>query len=127
MIAGREIVRAPFPDVACDIVQAVAIWLIRVDRRGSEITIFLRVFCWKASLPDVATVLTFRRKLITPRICVLLQPATRSELPFRLCRQAAARPAAIGLPIIPRDVHDGVVQSIKNSAIWPLRLSPISA
>ena len=83
MVAGREIVLAPFPDIACDIVQAVAIWFVRMDRRASEIAIFRGVLYWKASLPYVATMLTFGRELITPGICILLQSATRSELPFR--------------------------------------------
>ena len=89
MIPGREIILAPLPDVAGDIVQAVAIGRKRMNWRRTSVAIVGCVVIGKAALPDVAAVFARRCQFITPRIDGLLEPAAPQGCRFN--KSAASR------------------------------------
>ena len=78
-----EPVSTPFPNIAGDGVETVAIGRKAVDRAGSGVTVFGCIFLWKFALPDVAPMRAARNKLVAPRIKLLLQTATRCKFPLR--------------------------------------------
>lgn len=67
VIARRERVRAPFPDIAGDVEQAMAVWRKGVHRRGAGIAVLGRVVVGEISLPDVAAVARRRASVHCPR------------------------------------------------------------
>src|SRR6185295_4585675 len=92
MIARRERVLAPFPDISCNVEQAMAIWRKGMNRRGAGIAVFHRVEVGEFSLPDIAAVLAAGRQLIAPGKRRLFQPAAGGQLPLGFGRQPRSRP-----------------------------------
>ena len=58
VISRREVIRAPFPDIAGYVVQSISVWFESMNGSGSGMTILGRVTIGKAALPDVAAMLT---------------------------------------------------------------------
>jgi len=50
-----------------------------------------------------------RHEFVAPAELRAVQAAARGELPFRLGGQRLAGPGGIGLRVLERDVHDGMV------------------
>src|SRR4051794_25612670 len=87
VIARVEPVRAPFPDVAGDVVQPVAVGGEGVDGSGSRVAIGARVHGREAALEHVHAVPAAGLALGTPRVALSLEPAAGGVLPFGLRRQ----------------------------------------
>ncbi len=117
-----EPVGAPLPDVAGDVVEAVAVGRERVDGarcRGSR----RRACCASGNVPCQ----TFMRcsppgvELVAPGIALLLQAAARRVLPLGLGRQALAGPAAVGAARRSRRRADRVVHAARRCRSAGLR------
>src|SRR5262249_14322571 len=102
-------VRAPLPDVAGHVVEAVTVRRERLDRGGALVAVLDRVAVGKLALPDVALRPRLGERLVAPGVPLVVQAAAGGELPFRLGRQALAGPLRVGDGVVPRDVHDGMI------------------
>src|SRR5207302_973467 len=78
------------------------------------------------ALEDVHAMLTIRLELVTPWKR-RRRTAARCVLPLRFGRQLRTRPRAICLRIVPRHVHDRMIEAIVACGLRSFRMTPVSA
>src|SRR5204863_5533929 len=110
-------IRRPFPDVAGHVVEAVAVRRERADRRGPLEAVLEQVLPRELALPEVRVRLAARRELVAPAILRAVEAAARGELPLGFARQLLAGPPRVGLRVLERDVHDGVIPEPLERAV----------
>lgn len=103
------IVRTPFPYIPCHIVQAVAIGEEGAYRRRVIELIIFRILVREMAVPEIAFVFSFIYTFISPRVDVVLQSTPCRIFPFRLRREAFARPFAVGRGVFPGNLNYGKV------------------
>src|SRR6185437_9405982 len=86
----------PFPDVACHVIEPVAIRRERADRHRFGMAPHANVLPGELAPPGVGHQLAARHKLIAPGIDFSVQAAARGKLPFRLAWQLLASPGGVG-------------------------------
>ena len=126
-MASRPEVGRPLPDISDHVVDSIAVWRKRSDRRCVLKAVLLQVLLWKRALPGVGHLLAARRELVTPSVFRAIKPAARGKLPLSLSRQFLARPARVSLGVAIGDMHDGVVVHSADRAARPIGPSPIGA
>ena len=100
-------VRAPLPDVADRLPEPVLVGLEAVHRCGGEVAVLEGVVDGEAALPDVAVVRAVEG--VTPGVPLPRSAPAGGALPLGLRRQGPPRPAAVGLGVVPADVHHRMV------------------
>src|SRR6188508_3435114 len=126
MVVGEPVAR-PLPDVAGDVVEPVSVGWEAADRRCSIEAIELEVLPRELALPAVRHRLALRKVVIAPGERGTLEPASRRELPFRLCRKLLARPTRVRLDILVGDMDDGVAIASVDGAARPRWALPVRA
>src|SRR4051812_23648984 len=81
VMAGREPVRRPFPDIADHVEQPIAIGGKTTHRRGSDMAIEREILLRECPLPDIGHVAAVRRQLIAPGEFGALKAAAGGEFP----------------------------------------------
>ena len=104
MIVGAKPISTPLPDIPCGVVESITIRFVLVHWCSGEIAVVARVVYRELPLPDVATVITIRPKLVSPRIAFVLKSTTGGVLPLRFGGESFACPLCVGLCVVPRDV-----------------------
>ena len=118
LVLRRVPVGRPFPDVADHVVDAVAVGREGAHRRGPRPAVGAQVLVGKVALPGVGHMPAVRRELVAPGEVRAVQPAARGEFPFRFGRQFLAGPPGVGLGVLERHLHDGmIVQSADMAAL----------
>src|SRR5690606_15370532 len=120
----RPRVGGELPDVPDHAVEAEAVRLVGVDRRGAEVAVLAGVADGELALPDVAHVAAAGGELVAPGEGPLDEPAASRVLPLGLGGQPAAGPRGEGLGVAPRHVHDRVVEAVPHVRPWSLRRVP---
>src|SRR5207247_1556964 len=82
VVVGAEIIGTPLPDVACHVVQAVAVGREGADRRGAFEAILLGVLERKFALPVVRHELAARPQLVAPRIFLAVEASACGKFPL---------------------------------------------
>src|SRR5712691_7921080 len=127
-VVGRLIpVGTPFPNVARQVVQAVAVWRKRLDGGGGFVAIRNVVDFGKFSLPDVSHPASTDFQRLTPRIRLLLATATRRELKLSFGRQPLAGPLAVSHGIRPRDMDHRVILFAIQVGVRSRRMTPVGS
>ncbi len=121
----RPEVGAPFPDVACNLVETVAIRRKGPYGTGPVEPVLSGVRVRKRPLPDVAHVGPARGQLVSPWIASPHHAATGRGFPLGLCGQANARPFAECLRVVPRDMHDWMISLKQYVAATTRRPAPV--
>src|SRR6478672_2612853 len=125
VIVRRKPVLAPLPDVSRRLEQLVAIWGIRADGRGAQITVVARVDAREDALPNIHPMFPRRAEIIAPREPRLGEPASRSVFPLSLRRQSQIRPCAECSGIVPRNVHRRVNLATSTIAMRAFGVAPV--
>src|SRR5262245_61163211 len=111
VVVGTVPVRTPFPDVPRHVEQAIAIR--GKFRPGADVdeAIFARVGSLdrELSLIDVRHPLGAGAEVVSPGIGLAGRAAAGREFPFRFCRQALSRPAAIGDGVVVRHLNHRIL------------------
>jgi hypothetical protein len=113
MVVRTEPVLAPLPSIPDSVEELKSIRGECVDRSRVAITVLDSVVFGKGSLPDVASVLAIRMKIVAPGISFLDKPPAGRKLPLGLSWKPLPGPLTVGLCVIPTDVHDWVVKSVR--------------
>src|SRR4051794_4347661 len=112
VVARGEGIDRPFPDVAGDIEQSVAVRRERPDRRRPLEAVECQVLPRELALPGVRPPPAVRSLVVVaPREDRTVEPAARRELPFGFGGQLLARPGRVGLGVLERDMDDGMAIS----------------
>src|SRR3978361_1872004 len=98
----------PFPDGDEQVVEAVPTRLEASDGSSAGEAVVVRISDREDALPGVRNRLSVGIERARP-IILAVTPATRSELPLRRRRQAAATPACESLRVVVRHMHYRVV------------------
>ncbi len=114
MVVGAEPVSAPFPSIAGDGIEPVAIGRESLNRAGALVPIVAGIVVGEIALPDVAAMFAVGTELVTPRISVLLKAASRRILPLCLRGQPLSRPLRICNGVIPGDMHYGMLVAVRE-------------
>src|ERR1044071_8099066 len=120
-------IRGPFPAVAAQVVEAVAVGREAADRSGAFEAVVFEILPGEASLPSVSHVLAGRRELLAPDELGSLESTARGELPYRLGRQLFSEPFGVGDGVLEGDVHDGMARALFDGALRSLGVAPIGA
>src|SRR4051795_10814940 len=87
---GRPGGGGPLPDVAGDVVEAVAVGREPLDRRGALEAVRMQVLPWEAAVPAVGHAPAARRRILAPGVGGLIEPTAGGVLPLGFGRQPAA-------------------------------------
>ena len=112
MKVWTEPVLAPFPDIADAVVEAVPVGLESVDRARSFEAVFAGVLFREVALENVAAELSASQQRIAPRPDLLFEPSASCAFPFGFRRQTFARPATVRLCVVPRNLHDRMIENV---------------
>ena len=120
-------VRRPLPDVAGHVVEAVGVG-------GNEVT---------GAIPSKPSAPVFRDGKSPCQTFIRCPPPGSSssphgyafpssppraaKLPLRLVRKPHARPRAVRIRVVPRDVDDGMIEPLRDRRMLPLGVPPIGA
>jgi hypothetical protein len=113
VVVRAEPVLAPLPSIPDSVEELKSIRGECVDRSRVAISVLDSVAFGKGSLPDVASVLAIRMKIVAPGISFLDKPPAGRKLPLGLSWKPLPGPFTVGLCVIPTDVHDWVVKSVR--------------
>src|SRR6476646_4363772 len=94
-VAGGKPVGRPLPDVAGDVVEAVAVRGKAADGRGALVAVELQVLPGELALPGVRHRLAVREVLVAPREYRSLETAAGGELPLGFGGQVLPRPRGV--------------------------------
>src|SRR3989442_326051 len=103
-------VRAPFPPVGGDFVQAVAVWRKRSYRRAPNEPICAKIASRENSLPPVGHELPIWNQVVAPGVSLAAQTASRRVLELRFCWQSLVRPSRVNARVVPGHVRDRFVR-----------------
>src|SRR5207253_3661167 len=78
----------------------------------------------KNALPYVHHMLAVRLEFVAPREGLLLEASTRSELPLGFGRQTLACPRRVGIGVVPRNMHHGVLPAFLDIGARSFRMTP---
>jgi len=92
---------APFPRVASDAVESVAVWFEAPDGAGAGEAIGAGVLLGEASLPNIAAVFVEGGEVVAPRIRFLIESAACRIFPFGFGWETFLCPGAVGHRIVP--------------------------
>ena len=127
LVLGRVPVGRPFPDVADHVVDAVAVGRERAHRRRPRPAVGAQVLVRKVALPGVGHMPAVRRELVAPGEVRAVQSAARGEFPFRFGRQFLAGPLGVGLGVLERHLHDGMIVQSADMAAFAVGPPPRGA
>ncbi len=118
-MAGRPVVRRPFPIIVDHIVDSVPFRRERPDRRCSIGARSLCADCGKRALPGVGHELSFGVQLVAPGEFGVLEATTSGQLPFGLAWQFHSRPVCICLGVAIGDMNDRMFELSADIAAPP--------
>ena len=127
LVAGREPVAGPLPDIADHVGEAVAVGGERADGGGARHPAAAQGLARKLTAPDVGHALAAGRELFAPGEFDAVQSAAGRKFPLGLGRQVLAGPSRIGERVGVRDMHDRVVVEPAYPGLRPLGMAPIGA
>ena len=116
VIARRERILAPFPDIACDVAQAKTVRREGVHWRGAGKAVIPSVAVREIALPDVAAILARRRQFVAPGKDERLRSA-RGIFPLRFGGQRATTPIRVGFSFIPVDADARLIRDFFVAAM----------
>jgi len=122
---GLVPVIGPFPYVADDVEQAVAVWVEDANGGAALVAIQERVVVRKVTLEGVGHGLAARMQLMAPGELRPFQAAPGRPLPLGLARQALTDPGRVGARISMGDMNYRVQFPAFDRTAMALRLAPM--
>src|SRR5690606_2895880 len=118
-------VAAPFPYIACHVVEAIAIRRERCNWSSLYETILLCILVREDSFPTVGLCFVCVHVFISPGVDVTCETSSCSPFPFGFGGQSLACPFAVGHRIEPAHVHDGMIHPVFNAASRSFWMAPV--
>ena len=127
VVVGPIPIAHPFPDIAGDVIQPIAVGgKLRHGRDAGE-PIGARIVIGKVALVGVGHPAAILLQGIAPRKDLPCQAASRRELPLRFGRQPLAGPSCIGERVVVCDMHNRKSWLSHDRAFWTERMAPVCA
>src|SRR5690242_331588 len=126
-VGGAIPVTRPFPHIANDVVDAIAVRWEGIDGTCPFVTIFAQILIGKTALPGVGHELAVRQEFVAPGVNGVLEPTARGVLPFGFGRNLLPRPCGVGLDIGIRHMHHRMIVETVEGAIRTLWMAPVRA
>ncbi len=125
VVVGAVPVGAPMPRIACDVVESKPIWRIGFNGRESEKSIVSAIASRERALPVVGLILLVGHQLVSPGVAAITDSGPGSKFVFGFGGQPLASPGGVGRGVIPRNMHNRIVFSAHQRAVWAFGMLPV--